>query len=101
LALLAATAGAFFGAVRPEWPWRRPQPVRSTLSFGLLIAAFIVLVAGGASSDYAPLDRSPYFAAVNVMFLVAVSIAPRPAVWSRLTVTLAWAWLALKVYGHT
>ncbi len=102
LALLAFTAGVFFGAVPPEWPWRRPQPVRGTLSFGLLIAALVLLVASRALPwDYTPLARSPYFASVGSMTLVAVWIAPRPAVWSRLTFTFAWAWLAFKVYGHT
>jgi hypothetical protein len=104
LALLAVAAGAFFGAVRPGWPWRRPQPVRGTVSFGLLLVAFVVLIASGRW-DYTPPARSPYFAAASVMGLVAVWIAPwtraRLELWGRLTVTLAWAWLAFKVYGRT
>ena len=77
--------------------------MRGTLSFGLVVAALVLFVASRELAwDYTTLARSPYFAAVGFMSLVAIWIAPQPAVWwTKLTFTLAWVWLAFKIYGHT
>lgn len=101
LAVLAATAGALVGGVRREdLPWRRRHPLRGTLSLGLMVAAFVLLVVGhGVGWAGRPLSRDPILLTVIGMALIATWIAPRPAAWwSRLTFTLALAWLAFKVY---
>lgn len=102
LAVLAATAGALLGGVRREQlPWRRPHPLRGTFSFGLMVAALVLLVGGHMLGWHGrPLAPNPVFFIVIAMGLIAVWIAPRPAVWwSKLTFTLALAWLAFKVYA--
>ncbi len=102
LGVLAATAGALLGGVRREdLPWRRPHPLRGTFSFGLMVAAFLLLVGGQFLGWHGrPLAPSPLFAVVMVMGLIAVWIAPRPAVWwTKFVFTLPFAWFAFKVYG--
>jgi hypothetical protein len=101
LAVLAVTGGALLGGVRREdLPWHRPDPLRGTFSFGLMVAGLLLLVGGlGLGGGRRPLARDPIFVVVIAMALIAVWIAPRPASsWTRLTFTLALAWLAFKVY---